>query len=143
MWILRHRRRYDRSTLRLPGNLTDAGCALIDPLIPPAKRRGNTRTVRVREVVTGAMYILSMDCSWAALPKDLRPHSTVNDSFRLSDDDGALDRIHHPRYVQCSEHAGREASPTAAVMEARASCARKKGSRSTRGGLTSPRRTEA
>ena len=43
---------------------------------------GNCRTVNVREVVNGVMYILGTGCQWPALPKDLPPKSTVNDYFR-------------------------------------------------------------
>ena len=87
------------------------------PLIPPAKRGGNKRTVDVREVVNGLMYVLSSGCQWAALPKDLPARSTVWDYFRRWDDDGTLDRLHHALYVQCRKHAGREASPTAAIID--------------------------
>jgi transposase len=90
---------------------------LIGPLIPPAKKGGNKRTVDVRAVVNGVMYILSTGCQWAALPKDLPPRSTVNDYLRRWDDDRTLDRIHHALYVQCRELAGREASPTAAIID--------------------------
>jgi len=41
----------------------------------------------------------------------------VNNYFRRWDCDGALDRIHHALYVQCRELAGREASPTAAIID--------------------------
>src|SRR3712207_8632002 len=56
-------------------------------------------------------------CRWAALPKDLPPRSTVNDYLRRWDADRTLDRIHHALYVLCRERAGREASPTAAVID--------------------------
>ena len=114
MWTLENRHHYDRNQLRYPSDLTDAEWALIEPSIPAAKRGDNKRTVNVREVV---MYILSTGCQLAALPKDLPPRSTVNDYFRRWDDDGTLDRIHHRLYVQCREGAGREASPTAAVID--------------------------
>jgi transposase len=39
--------------LRYPSDLTDKQWALVEPLIPPAKRGGNRRTVNVREVVDG------------------------------------------------------------------------------------------
>ena len=48
-----NRRRYDRSKLRYPSDLTDEEWALVEPLIPPAKRGGNKRHVDVREVVNG------------------------------------------------------------------------------------------
>lgn len=71
----------------------------------------------VRATVDGVMYVLSTGCQWAALPKDLPPRSTVNDDFRRWDWDGMLDRIHHALYVVCREAAGRDASPTAAVID--------------------------
>ena len=72
MWTTENRSRYDRSKLRCPTDLTDAEWALIELLIPPAKRGGNKRTVNVREVVNGLMYILGTGCQWAALPVTCR-----------------------------------------------------------------------
>ena len=54
MWTKENRGRYDRSRLRYPSDLTDEEWALVEPLIPPAKRGGNKRTVNMREVVNGA-----------------------------------------------------------------------------------------
>jgi transposase len=82
MWTDENRARYDRSKLRYPSDLTDQEWSLIELLIPPAKRGGNRRTVVVRDVVDGVMYIHSTGCQWSALPKDLPPRSTVNDYFR-------------------------------------------------------------
>ena len=62
MWTSKNRRRYDRSRLRYPSDLTDEEWALVEPLIAPAKRGGNRRHVVVREVVNGLMYILSTGC---------------------------------------------------------------------------------
>ena len=50
MWSIENRARYDRSRLRYPSDLTEAEWDLIAPLIPPAKRGGNKRTVDLREV---------------------------------------------------------------------------------------------
>ena len=88
MWTDENRGRYDRSKLRYPSDLTDEEWALIGPSIPPAKRGGNKRTVDVRSVVNGVMYILSTGCQWAQLPKDLPPRSTVNDYFKRWEHDG-------------------------------------------------------
>src|SRR6195952_3857849 len=108
MWTNENRGRYDRSKLRYPSDLTDDEWDRIKPLIPPAKRGGNKRTVNERAVVDGLMYILSTGCQWAtehakdgALPKDLPRRSTVNDYFRRWTDDRTLDRIHHALYVEC------------------------------------------
>jgi transposase len=50
--------------------VTDAEWAYVEPLIPPARRGGAKRTVNVRLVVNGLMYILSTGCQWRAIPKD-------------------------------------------------------------------------
>ncbi len=82
MWTNENRARYDRSKLRYPSDLTDEEWAIIAPLIPPAKKGGNKRTVGERGLVDGVMYILSTGCQWAALPRDLPARSTVNAYFR-------------------------------------------------------------
>jgi len=117
MWTNENRGRYDRSRLRYPSDLTDDEWSLVEPLIPPGKRGGDKRTVIMREVVNGLMYILSTGCQWRAIPKDLPPRSTLYDYFDLWSWDGTLDVIHHELYVKCREAVSREASPTAAVID--------------------------
>jgi len=116
----------------------------VPPLIPPAKRGGNKRTVDVREVLNGLMYVLSTGCQWAAIPKDLPPRSTVNYYFCRWDEDGTLERIHHALYVRCREQAGCEASPTAAIIDSQSvKSAEKGGSRSIRRVMMRARRSAA
>ena len=134
MWTAENRARYDRSTLRYPSDLTDAEWARVAPLIPPAKRGGNKRTVNLREVVNGLMYVLSTGCQWAAMPRDLAPRSTVHDYFARWDWDGTLRHIHHALYVQCREQADRDASPTAAIVDSQSVKGAEKGG----GALTHP-----
>ena len=117
MWTNENRARYDRSRLRYPSDLTDAEWALVEPVIPSAKRGGNKRTVILREVVNGLMYILSTGCQWRAIPKDLPPRSTLHDYLDLWSWDGTLDRIHDALYAECRKQAGCEASPTAAIID--------------------------
>lgn len=93
MWTTENRGRYDRSKLRYPSDLSDEEWQLVEPLNPPGKRGGGKRTVVMREIVNGLMYILSTGCQWAALPKDLPPKSTVYDYFNLWSWDHTLDRI--------------------------------------------------
>lgn len=127
MWTNDNRGRYDRSKLRYPSDLTEEEWALIGPLIPPARRGGNKRTVVEQDVVNGVMYILSTGCQWAALPKDLPPRSTVNDYLRRWDEDGTLARIHHALYVKCRELAEREANPTTAIIDSQSVKSAEKG----------------
>jgi len=103
MWTKQNRSHYDRSKLRYPSDLTDEEWRLIEPLISPGKRGGSKRTVVMREVVNGLLYVLSTGCQWRAIPKDLPPRSTAHGYFDLWSWDGALDRIHHELYVKCRE----------------------------------------
>jgi transposase len=144
MWTTENRARYDRSHLRYPSDLTDDEWVLIEPLIPPAKRGGGKRSVDLRAVVNGLMYVLSTGCQWRAIPKDLAARSTVHDYFDLWDYDGTLERIHHPLYVACRERVGREASPTAAIIDSQSvKGAEKGGARSTRPATMRARRSGA
>src|SRR5882757_2648992 len=124
MWTSKNRARYDRSKLRYPSDLTDDEWGQVEPLIPPGKTGGGKRTVIMREVVNGLMYILSTGCQWRAIPKDLPPKSSVYDYFDLWTYDGTLERIHYALYEQCRERAQREASPTAAIIDSQRSCGR-------------------
>ena len=45
MWTNENRKRYDRSKLRYPSDVTDEEWALIGPLIAPGKRGGSRRKV--------------------------------------------------------------------------------------------------
>ena len=127
MWTAENRRRYDRSQLRYPSDLTDEEWMHVAPLIPPNKPGGNKRSVNVREVMNGIMYILSTGCQWRAIPKDLPPRSTVHDYLDLWSYDGTLDRIHHALYVECRERGKREASPTAAIIDSQSVKSAEKG----------------
>jgi transposase len=129
MWTAQNRRRYDRSRLRYPSDLTDEEWAHVAPMIAPAKRGGNRRHVDVREVMNGIMYILSTGCQWRAIPKDLPPRSTLYDYFDLWSWDGTLERIHHALFVECREREEREASPTAAIIDSQSVKSAEKGGR--------------
>jgi transposase len=143
MWTTENRGRYDRSKLRYPSDLTDDECRLVEPPIPPGKRGGGKRTVVMREVVNGLMYILSTGCQWAALPKDLLPKSTVYDYFDLWSWDRTLDRIHETLYVACREQASREASPTAAIIDSQSVKSAERGGLTIRRDTTLVRRSRA
>jgi transposase len=118
MWKPEHRRSLDRRGLRYPSDLTEEEWALVAPLIRPAKRGGRPRSVNVREILNAIFYVLSTGCQWNAIPTDLPPRSTVWDYLDLWEWDGTIERIHHTLYIQSREQAGREASPTTAIIDA-------------------------
>jgi len=144
MWTKENRWRYDRSHLRYEHDLTDEEWVEIASEIPPAKPGGNKRTVNLREVVNGVMYVLGTGCQWRAIPKDLPPRSTIHDYLDRWSHDGTLERMHHALYVRCRERAGREATPTAAVIDSQSvKSAEKGGARSIRRATTRVRRSKA
>ena len=122
-----NRPRYNRDKLRYPSDLTDEEWTLVEPLIPPAKHGGRRRQVVVREVMNGVMYVLSTGCQWRYLPKDLPPKSTVHDYMTRWNYDGTIERVHHALYVRCREAAGRQASPTACVIDSQSVKSAEKG----------------
>ena len=144
MWTAEQRRRYERRGLRYPSDLTDAEWALIEPLIPPAKRGGRRRSVDVRGVVQGLLYILETGCQWRHLPKDFPPRSTVWDYFDLWSYDGTLARLHEALYLAVREAEGREASPSAAIIDSQTvKSAEKGGLRGRRWAMTPARKPRA
>jgi len=144
MWTTENRARYDRSKLRYPSDLTDAEWVVLAPLIPPAKRGGNKRRVDERALVDGLLYILSTGCQWRAIPKDLPPRSTLHRYFCRWEWDDTLARIHHALYLLCREQAGREASPTAAIIDSQSvKSAEKGGPALIRTAMTGARRSRA
>ena len=129
MWTMETRRRHDRRGLRYTHDLTDEEWAEIAPLIPPAKPGGNKRTVNIREVVNGLMYILGTGCQWRDIPKDLPPRSTIHDYLVRWDYDGTLKQMHQTLYRSCRELADRDAGPTAAVIDSQSVKSAEKGGR--------------
>ncbi|MCC2672837.1 MAG: transposase [Armatimonadetes bacterium] len=143
MWTVADRERYGRDGLRYPSDLTDAEWALIAPLIRPAKRGGRRRSVVVREVLNGLLYVLETGCQWRHLPRDLPPRSTVHGYLQRREWDGTLGAVHHCLYVACREQAGKGAGPTAAILASKSVRAAEKGvRRSTRSVSTRARRSK-
>ena len=143
MWTIENRPRYDRTGLRYPSDLADGEWAVIEPLIPPAKRGGRKRDIIVREVLNGILSVLSTGCQWRALPKDLPPRSTVHGYLQRWDYDGTLMRVHEALYVACREQAERKASPTACVIDSQSVKSTEKGAlRSIGRAMTRARRSK-
>jgi transposase len=144
MWTTENRPRYNRDKLRYPSDLTEEECGHIESLIPPAKRGGGKRRVKMREVVNGIMYVLSTGCQWRYVPKDFPSKTTLHRYFDLWNYDGTLERIHHALYVKCREKIGREASPTACVIDSQSVKSAEKGGRKlTRTALMRAKRSKA
>ena len=77
---------------------------------------GRVRTA-LRAVVERHPLLATTGCQWRQLPKDFPPYSTVQGYFYRWAQDGTLARINHALVVASRERQGREASPTAGVID--------------------------
>ena len=116
-WTETVRREYDRRAPRYASDLTAREWALIAPLMPLPRRIGRPRTTDLREALNAILYMASTGCQWAMLPKDFPPPSTVQRYFYDWRDSGLLRMIDHHLVMAARELEGREASPTAGVID--------------------------
>jgi transposase len=116
-WTEITRRKYRRDGLRYASHLTDAEWALIEPLLPPASPLGRPRETDLRSVVNAILYMASTGCQWRQLPKEFPPYSTVQGYFYAWSRAGLFASINHALVMAARENAGREASPSAGVID--------------------------
>jgi transposase len=117
MWTEITQPQYRRDGLRYASDVTDQEWAQIEALLPPPKKLGRPRTTTLRAVVNALLYLLTTGCQWRLLPKEFPPFSTVQRFFYRWRDDGLWQTINHSLVARVREAAGREASPTAGVID--------------------------
>jgi transposase len=117
MWTEITRRKYQREGQRYASDLTDAEWALIEPHMPPAKRLGRPRETELRNVLDAILYIARTGCQWRMLPKEFPPFTTVQGYFYDWRDHGLFETINFHLLLQAREAAGRDASPSAGVID--------------------------
>ena len=116
-WTGIARREHSREGLRYPSDMTDAEWALTAPFVPPARRGGRPRTADMREVLNAILYIAASGCAWRLLPKCFPPVSTVQRYFYAWRDAGLFEAINTVLVMNLREIEGREASPSAGVID--------------------------
>jgi putative transposase len=99
--------------------LSDEQYGLVEPLVPPAKPGGRPRTTDMRRLLDGLFYLLRTGCQWRHLPPPpaFPPWQTVYGYFRAFLKAGVWERLRHHLVVMLREQEGREASPTAAILD--------------------------
>lgn len=116
-WTDTARAMYKRETDRYPSDLTDEEWAILEPMVPPARPGGRSRTSDMREVVNAILYIGSTDCQWRALPSDFPPMTTVQGYFYDWRNAGVLEAMNDLLVMSARELEGRAAEPTAGVVD--------------------------
>jgi putative transposase len=110
-----------------PSDLTDDQWSHIVQFIPPAKPGGRPRSVVMREVVNGILYLNRTGCPWRLLPHDLPPWGTVHWFYRRFRIDGVWDHIHDRLREDVRVAAGKEPTPSAAVIDSQSTKTTEKG----------------
>ena len=101
-----------------PSDLTDAQWELIEPHVPPEQWGGRTRSVEMREVVNGILYLTRTGCQWRAIPRDLPNWNTCRHYYDRFRADGTWVRVHDALREGVRRGAGRDPDPSAAVIDA-------------------------
>ncbi len=117
MWTEITRKKYGREGLRYASDTTDEEWAVIEPLLPPANEVGRPRTTSLRSVVDALFFIAQSGCQWRMLPKDFPPYTTVQRYFYPWRNSGLWRQINHVLVMEAREIEGREASPSAGVID--------------------------
>lgn len=100
-----------------PTDLTDSQWAILEPLIPDGKPGGRPRKADKRRVVEAILYQLRAGSAWRLLPHDFPPWQTVYYYLRRWQAEGVWATVNHELLMADRERAGREASPSAAIID--------------------------
>jgi len=117
MWTEETRLRHDRSQLRYGSDLTDEEWELLAPHLPTDAATGRPRAWPMREMLNALFYVLRSGCPWRMLPEHFPPHQTAYRWFVRFRDSGLWESLNHMLVMLDRERAGREASPTAAIVD--------------------------
>ncbi len=102
---------------RYPSDLTDEQWNCIQPLIPAPKPGGRPRKVEMRGIINAIVYLLRSGCAWRMLPRDFAPWGTVHYYYWLYRRTGVWQRIHDALREEVRRQAGREATPSAGIID--------------------------
>ena len=98
-------------------DLTNTQWAVIASMIPDAMPGGRPHKAGKREIVEAILYLLRAGCSWRLLPHDLPPWQTVYYYLRRWEREGVWAGVLPTLVMADRERAGREASPSAAILD--------------------------
>lgn len=106
-------------TYRSGQALSDDQFRLLEPLIPPAKPGGRPRTASLRRPLDGLFYVVRTGCQWRhlPLPPAFPPWPTVYGYMRAFLQEGVWENLRHHLVIMLREGVGRDASPTAAIID--------------------------
>lgn len=116
-WTDTARREHKRDGAGYPSDLRDGEWALIAPMLPLARSGGRPRKTCLRRVMNAILYVASSGGAWRMLPRCFPPVSTVRGYFYAWRNNGLLAAINQILVMTARQQVGREASPTAGVID--------------------------
>src|SRR6185295_8156758 len=117
MWTPTTREQHSRTAARYETDLTDGEWAIIEPHMPPRSKRGRPPSWTFREILDAIFYVLRGGIPWRLMPTDLPPWPTVYGRFAAWRDNGLFETINHALVMTDRVRVGREASPSAGVID--------------------------
>ena len=115
-WNEADRAKYAVIRDRYSSDMSEAEFALIAPLLPAPKKRGRKPT-DAQHILNAIFYMIRCGCPWRLLPKDFPPYTTVQNRFYAWRDSGLWAQIAAIFVMGAREAQGREAAPTAVVID--------------------------
>lgn len=115
-WNEADRAKYAVIRDRYSSDMSEAEFALIAPLLPAPKKRGRKPT-DAQHILNAIFYMIRCGCPWRLLPKDFPPYTTVQNRFYAWRDSGLWAQIVAIFVMSAREAQGREAAPTAVVID--------------------------
>lgn len=112
-----------------PSDVTDAEWSVLEKVLPAAKATGRPRKYPLREMVNAMFYLVRSGCPWRYLPDGFPPWQTVYSLFRAWEEDGTWEQINTSLTRQARMQAGREARPSAGVIDSQSVKTTRKGGR--------------
>ena len=102
-----------------PTDLSDEEWQTIQAVLPQAKngRTGRPRKWPLREIWNAIFYILRTGGAWRHLPHDFPPYNDVWDHFWRWRQSGLIETVHDALREQVRQSEGKEASPSAAIID--------------------------
>jgi transposase len=99
--------------------LTDGQWSQIQPLLPARNPRHGGRPLKYdrRLILDTILYVLRTGCAWRLVPHDLAPWDAAYRWFRAWSADGTWRQVHDLLRERVREADGRDAQPTAAVLD--------------------------
>jgi putative transposase len=108
-------------------DLSDEEWCILEPLIPEAKPGGRPRAHETRELLDAIFYAVRSGCAWRLLPHEFPPWQTIYHYFRTWRLDGTWERINSVLREGVRAMAGREATPSAAILDSQSARTTEKG----------------